>query len=170
MNCSPPFLHIFTGLHLIVDDEMDGAPDAVVRHVGQLQGLLVDALPRQRRVAVDLDAERRPAHPRPAPRPVLALAPRHVPPPHLAHRHGVDGLEVRGVGQHGDVHTSADIQTGGEVGQHVPRAALLRGELRQPPHLAEHGHGREAQQAGEDVQPAAVCLHSKTSQFMIGGR
>ena len=47
---------------LVIDDQVEGAPDTVVRHIGDLESLLVDALTRQSRVTMDLDTERRSAH------------------------------------------------------------------------------------------------------------
>ena len=41
---------------------MEGAPDTVVRHIGNLESLLVDALTRQSRVTMNLNTERRSAH------------------------------------------------------------------------------------------------------------
>lgn len=39
---------------MVVDDDMQGAADVEVRRLGQHEGLLVDALSRERCVAVDL--------------------------------------------------------------------------------------------------------------------
>ena len=41
---------------------MEGAADAVVRHIGDLKSLLVDALTGQGGVTVDLDTQRCSAH------------------------------------------------------------------------------------------------------------
>ena len=42
-------------INLVIDDKVQRAPDTVMRNIGDLQSLLVDALARQSGVTVDLD-------------------------------------------------------------------------------------------------------------------
>ena len=73
---------------------------------------------------------------------VVALFPELLPGSGFALSHRVDGLEVRGVGQHGHAKrvSSSEIQLhrGGEVGEHVAGGWRAVGELAEATHLTEH--------------------------------
>jgi hypothetical protein len=84
---------------LVVDHQVDGAAGGVALELGELEGLHDQALPGHRGIAVDQDRHHRAAAGDIVVLPLLAAG--------AAEHHGVDRLEMAGIGRQGDVHLAA---------------------------------------------------------------
>ena len=95
---------------LVVDDDVDRAAGLVALQLGEVEGLLDDALADERRVAVDQDGDDRQVRVAQ----VLLLG------AHDAFQDAVSGLQVRGVGAHVDLGGQAVVE-----GVDTPRAQVV---------------------------------------------
>ena len=137
---------------LVVDDEVDRAAGAVALEAGEAEALGHHALAGEGRIAVDQQRQHRRALAGLAAVLVLLGA-------HLAEHHGIDDLQVRGVGGERQVHVVAvegAVRGGAEVVLHVARALDVVGLERAALELVEDGAVRLAHDVGEHVEAPAV--------------
>ena len=135
--------------YLVVHDDADGPAGPVRIELAQVERLLDDAFPGERRVPVNGEDE--PALACEVARPILLRA-------HAAVRDGVHVLEVARVEAEGEVHGLAaqgrPLRAVSEVVLHVPLAAVELGVL--VVELAEDRGGALPHDVREDVEPAAM--------------
>ena len=135
---------------LVVDDDVQRAAGRESTRLRELQRLHDDALPRERRVAVDQKRKNRAA------RRVAALL---LPRADRALDHGVHDLEMRRIEcEHGVDVAARRAQVRREALVILDVAGALRGVvLELALELREEHRRRLAEHVDEDVQPAAVC-------------
>ena len=133
---------------LVVDDDVDGAAGGVRGQVVQVQRLVHHALPGEGGVAVHHDAH--------GPRAALVVGVVLLG-ARLALHHGVDGLEVRGVGDQRQVHLLAVVRLAvhrrAEVVLDVARSGLVAAGAEE---LGEDLLVRLAHDVGQKVEAATV--------------
>mmetsp|Transcript_20178 Transcript_20178/g.50825 ORF Transcript_20178/g.50825 Transcript_20178/m.50825 type:complete len:559 (+) Transcript_20178:450-2126(+) len=158
---------------LVVDDDVDAAADGVVGQLAHVQRLVHNALARKGAVAVDQDGHVLP---------LAVIAVRGVVllrvlvggvgvvllGAHFAEHHRIDGLQVRGVGEQGEVDGAAvhgGPQVGGaQVVLHVAaaRVVVLRGL--HAAKLVEDLRQRLSHHVGQHVEAAAMG-HAKCARL-----
>ena len=135
---------------LVVDHEMDGAADAVAAEIAEIEALGHQPLTGERRVAVHQDRHHLAA---------LGVAALVLLGACLAQHHGIDRLEVRGIGRQRDVDGGAvelAVGRGAEMVFHVARAAHFLGLRGTALELGEQCRVALVQDVHEGVQAAAM--------------
>ena len=149
---------------LVVDHDVDRAADPVALDVAHVERLGHDTLAGEGGVAVHEDGQHREG---------LGDVDLVLLSPHHALDHGVDGLEVAGVGGQLDLDAVAvaalELADLAEVVLHVARA-LDRGGVERALELLEHLVVVLADDRGEDVEPPAVGhAHDGALEPLVGG-
>ena len=135
---------------LVVDDEMDGAADAVAAEIREIEALGHQPLAGEGRVAVHQDGHDLAA---------LGVAALVLLGARLAQHHGIDGFEMRGIGRQRDMDGGAvelAVGRGAEMVFHVARAAHFLGLRGAALELGEQRGVALVQDMHEGVQPAAM--------------
>ncbi len=135
---------------LVVDDDMDRAAGAIAFELGEIERFGHEALAGESRVAMHQQADDLIA---------LGVAALALFGAHLAEHHGIDRLEMRGIGgqrEMDEVAVEAAVRRGAEMVFDVARALHVFGIGGIALEFGEHGGKGLAHHVGQHVEPAAM--------------